>query len=389
LAWNAVFVPEPSTCAMAIAGLACGGYLVRRRREHRQRSRSLTAAVLCLALGVAFLTDGSAHAVTLDWVTVGDPGNAGQTLTYAGTPLTFGAVNYEYRIMSFEWTNSQYVQFLNAIDPDGTNPNAVYNLNMGDNARGGISFDTNASSGSKYAAKTNMGNKPVNFVSWFDAARVSNWLHKGGLVYGSTDSSASAPQNTGAYTLGTGTSGSAPAKNTNALYWVPSENEWYKAAYYRGDGVSADYWLYATQSDVLPKPVTATATGDAQRDTSTDNWANYITGADWNGQDGNVTTVGTNGGPGAYGTFDMSGNIAEWNDWNGLQGPSRGVRGGSFVSDASRMSSGTRVTLFLAEEYGVVGFRLAAVVPEPSTWAMGMGALTFATWGVFWRQIRA
>jgi hypothetical protein len=26
-------VPEPSTCMMAVAGLACGGYLVRRRRK--------------------------------------------------------------------------------------------------------------------------------------------------------------------------------------------------------------------------------------------------------------------------------------------------------------------------------------------------------------------
>jgi formylglycine-generating enzyme required for sulfatase activity len=29
-----VAVPEPSTCVMALAGLAYGGYLVRRRRKH-------------------------------------------------------------------------------------------------------------------------------------------------------------------------------------------------------------------------------------------------------------------------------------------------------------------------------------------------------------------
>jgi hypothetical protein len=29
-----VAVPEPSTYAMALAGIACGGYLVRRRRKH-------------------------------------------------------------------------------------------------------------------------------------------------------------------------------------------------------------------------------------------------------------------------------------------------------------------------------------------------------------------
>jgi len=96
-----------------------------------------------------------------------------------------------FQIMKFEWTNAQYVQFLNAVDASGTNPNAVYNTNMDSNPRGGISFTSGASDGSKYAAKTNMGEKPVNFVSWFDAARVANWLQNG-QGSGSTE--------TGAYT---------------------------------------------------------------------------------------------------------------------------------------------------------------------------------------------
>ena len=100
-----------------------------------------------------------------------------------------------FQIMKFEWTNAQYVQFLNAVDASGTNPNAVYNTNMDSNPRGGISFTSGASDGSKYAAKTNMGEKPVNFVSWFDAARVANlapeWSGVGqygdGRLYGELD----------------------------------------------------------------------------------------------------------------------------------------------------------------------------------------------------------
>jgi formylglycine-generating enzyme len=125
-----------------------------------------------VALMLASLSVSPAHAVTIDWVTVGDPGNAADDTTY-------GAVADAFQIMKFEFTNSQYTDFLNAVDPSGTNPNAVYSADMGSNARGGISFTSGAASGSKYAVKTNMGDKPVNYVSWFDAARVANWLQNG------------------------------------------------------------------------------------------------------------------------------------------------------------------------------------------------------------------
>lgn len=121
--------------------------------------RFATAALVALIL--ASLAVPNAHAVTIDWATVGDPGNANDTTGY-------GAVSYEYRIMKFEFTNDQYAAFLNAIDPDGTNPNSVYNANMGSNGRGGIT-NTGTTAGSIYAAKENMGGKPVIFVNWWDA----------------------------------------------------------------------------------------------------------------------------------------------------------------------------------------------------------------------------
>jgi len=110
--------------------------------------------------------------------------------------------------------------------------------------------------------KTNMSNKPVVYVSWFDCARYCNWLHNGKLTYNTTDSTATAPQNTGAYNVGTAITGNAVAKQADANYHIPTENEWYKAAYYKGGGANAGYWLYATQSDATPTPVTASSTGD-------------------------------------------------------------------------------------------------------------------------------
>ena len=324
--------------------------------------RRWALAVTLLSMVVAH---SPANAVTIDWVTVGDAGNTADTTGY-------GAVAYQYQIMKYEWTNAQYTAFLNAIDPDGSNPNAVYNLSMGTDVRGGIGFDSLASTGSKYSVKASMDDKPVNDVSWWDAARVSNWLHNGSQTYGSTDASATAPQNTGAYEVGTNTSGSSIAKNPGALYWLPTENEWYKAAYYAGG--SATYRTFANGFDTNPATVTADSNGNGSAGGS-GNFANHNFSADWNGQDGNVTTVGTNGGASPYGLYDMNGNVWEWNDLDGTAGILRGIRGGSLGSTTNFLSSDHRDLDVTTIENDNGGFRL---VPEPSTWALGIASVGLA-----------
>ena len=316
-----------------------------------------------------------AHAVTIDWVTVGDPGNAADT---SGQPNPAGAVAAAIQIMKFEFTNQQYTDFLNSVDPTGTNPNSVYSGNMGSNARGGIT-NTGTTNGSRYAVKSNMGDKPVNYVSWFDAARVSNWLFNGATGTSSME--------TGAYTLNNATSGNAPAVNSGATFYIPTEDQWYKAAYYKGGSTNAGYWDYATQSDTAPTAVTAGTTGIGSAG-SAGNFANYIDGADWNGQNGNVTTVGTNGGSSAYNAFDMSGNIWEWNDLTGAAGSTRGARGGYWSSfSAFSLSSSSNIAIDPSDESDVYGFRLATVVvPEPSTWVMGLAGIACGGYSLFRRR---
>ena len=305
------------------------------------------AALACLPLG------SLANAGIIEWVTVGDPGNTADT-----APAGFGAVATSFQIMKYEFTNQLYTDFLNSVDTSGTNPYSVYNANMGSNARGGISFTSGNASGSKYAARSNMGDKPVNYVSWFDAARVSNWLMNGATGSSSTE--------TGAYTLvGGQTTGTAPAVNSGATFYVPTADQWYKAAYYKGGGTNAGYWNYATQSDSDPTAVTAGLTGIGSAG-STGNFANYDSAADWNAQNGNVTTVGTNGGPSAYGAFDMSGNLYEWNDLTGAAGSSRGLRGGGWRSNAFNLSSSNGLSNDPSYENFRIGFRLASPVSGPS-----------------------
>ena len=303
------------------------------------------AALACLLLG------SIASASPIQWVTVDDTGNAADTL-----PAGFGAVAISFQIAKYEFTNQQYTDFLNSVA--ATDTYSLYNPFMGSDARGGIEQSSGSSGSYSYSVKTNMGNKPVNYVSWFDAARVSNWYQNGATSSSSTE--------TGAYTLVSGqTTGTAPAVNSGATFYVPTEDQWYKAAYYKGGGTSAGYWDYATQSDSDPTAVTAGVTGIGSAG-STGNFANYFNTADWNSLDGNVTTVGTNGGPSAYGAFDMTGNVFEWNDLTGAAGSLRGLRGGCFYNEAFSVSSSGSFPFGPSLEGSGIGFRLAGpnAVPE-------------------------
>lgn len=127
---------------------------------------------ILFAASVALIADARAS-VTIAWVTVGDAGNPADPTT------GYGAVAYEYQIGKYEVTNAEYAAFLNAVDPEGANANGIWNSSMGTDARGGIAYTANFASGTKYTIKNNMGNKPVNYISWYDAARFSNWLHNG------------------------------------------------------------------------------------------------------------------------------------------------------------------------------------------------------------------
>jgi formylglycine-generating enzyme required for sulfatase activity len=316
-------------------------------------------SLFTLAATAALITSASAS-VTIDYVSVGNAGNAADSTGY-------GAVAYAYQIGKYEVTNAQYGAFLNAADPTGANANGIYNANMGSNDRGGITYTAGAASGAKYTIRTSMGDKPVNYVSWYDAARFANWLHNG-QGSGSTE--------TGAYTLTLNTG--IITKNVGANVYLPSEDEWYKAAYYDptpGAGGGDNYWLHATQSDTAPTIASANSTGDINNPGA--NVANYASGADWGTplQNGNVTTVGSAAANNYFGTADQGGNVWEWNDAV-ISGSSRGRRGGSFTNFENFLHSSGRNDGVPTLESNIIGFRVASVnaIPEPSSMLLTMVA---------------
>ena len=288
-------------------------------------------------------------------------------ITDAGNPADvsgYGAVAAPYWIGSFELTNRQYSAFLNAVA--GTDPNALFDPLMASNPVGGIErFGPTGSY--TYASKTNMADKPVNYVTFWSVCRYTNWLHNG------LPNGAQGPNTTedGAYDL---TDPSALANNTvvrkaGAQYHLPNQDEWDKAAYYDprtaaqlGPPGDDNYWLYPNISDTPPTVATADATGNIDNDT--DPIANYDSGADWNAENGNVTTVGS-GGIGAttfYGMSDMAGNVREMLE--DIDGTNRLVRGGDFASAATALAStdsaAARLFSPIATAAGT-GFRVAAL----------------------------
>ena len=203
-------------------------------------------SLLTLAATSALITSASAS-ITMDWVNVGNPGNAADPATGS----LYGAVAYAYQIGKHEVTNSQYGAFLNA--KGASNSGAIYNADMT-----GTGITQTGSSGNfSYSVTSGFENKPVVYVSWFDAARFANWMMNG---QGSGD------METGAYTLNGATSGIITA-NIGAQVYLPSEDEWYKAAYYSAANTS--YSLYPNGQNTI-------TTADANYDFAVNSTTNDV-----------------------------------------------------------------------------------------------------------------
>jgi formylglycine-generating enzyme len=328
---------------------------------------------LALASVLWGITAGSASAqVAINTVTVGNPGNANDTTGY-------GAVGYSYDIGTFEVTANQYCDFLNAVATSSDtyslyNPNLASNPNVAGIAQGG-------SAGNYSYSVIGSGNRPVTYVSWFDAARFANWLDNGQPTGGENASTTE----TGAYNLNGAMSGVISSSLTGSGYRLPTESEWYKAAYYKGPG--GGYWTYPTSSSSLPN----SRNGSTTDPNSGNFFYNDGLGRGYNGgyavSDSTTPPTGnalTDVGAFAlatshYGTYDQGGNASEWND--AVIGSAHGLRGGSWHDSPFNVSASGRSSSNPTSETPYVGFRLVDI-PEPGVsgcMALGIAILAW-TW---------
>jgi formylglycine-generating enzyme required for sulfatase activity len=289
--------------------------------------------------------------VVIDTIPVENPGNAPDTRY---EPLGYGAVEYVYNIGKFEVTAGQYTEFLNAVA--ATDTYGLYNSSMWSSIYG-CKIERTGSSGSySYSVAAEWGDRPVNYVSWGDAARFCNWLHN--------------DQPTGAQDLTTTEDGSylldgamsdaellAITREPDATWVIPSEDEWYKAAYHYNDGVTSNYFDYPTSSDSMPSNDLVEPIDPGNNATFND--SGYTIGSPYY-----RTEVGAHeNSDSPYGTFDQGGNVWEWNEAI-LYGSYRGFRGGSFYGLGlgnylhAAYHSGSD---YPSREYFYLGFRPAEV----------------------------
>lgn len=260
----------------------------------------------------------SGNEFTIDFVNIGNAGNAADTTGY-------GAVPYQYRVGTYEITQDAITK-------------------------------ATASGMANVTAGPWTGNQPAATISWYEAAAFVNWLNTSTgnqAAYNLTFSgswSMTLWNSADAWTAG----GTNLYRHKDAFYFLPSENEWYKAAYYNPGG--SNYFLYPTASDTAPTPV---ASGTSAGTAVYSNVASV------------PAIVDSAGGLSPYGTMGQGGNVWEWSEsafdgTNNSSSGDRAIRGGFWDSSPNNLWSSLRFGGDPALEVDFVGFRVASV-PEPST----------------------
>ena len=273
---------------------------------------------------------GGANEFTIDFVNISGVTNPASGL---------GIVNNDYRMGTYEISNDQWDKFQASYGTVAGSPSDAY----GESA---------------YWAGTNV---PTNRVSWYESAQFVNYLNT------STDNQAAykftGTQGTGNYTFAlwdeadTGYDASNPYRNSNAYYFLPTEDEWAKAAYWDGTTLQT----YATIDDSAP-----------------------VRGVDTNYNLASGPWAVGSGSEELNGTYDMMGNIWEWMEipHYGTYEPSviRRRRGGSYFpyspNDVLSLTSSYQDYSGAPNDESILtGFRVASV-PEPTTLLLlGLGGL--------------
>ncbi len=260
----------------------------------------------CKTVMALMLSAGVANAA---YVTIGGAGNSND----GSGARNYGGVSYTYKISSTEVSIAEF-------QASGAGDGNEDMWNSGEHSVG-----TNA---------------PASNVSLYEAMKYCNYLTSGNVnsgYYSTSDGGLTYQANTLSHI--------AYATANGSTYFVPTEDEWYKAAYY---SVSGDnYSRYADGTGTTPTE------GGGE------------TGWHYNGvfSGANFPRDVAYGSPEQNGTVNMMGNVEEWvEDSDGI------LRGGYYYSPVDGLRSWSRTDwLGPSVETGAMGFRPVEVVPEPAT----------------------
>ena len=323
-------------------------------KANLSRSVFLFFASLCCLAGLAHADSfgSGTNTFTIPFVPIGDAGNA-QDRSFRSDGTAYGAVSYDYNISTYA---------ISQADIDAVTALGVVDLGGGAWA----------------------GNQPAADISWYQAVAFVNWLNASqgySPAYNLTDTSGTWSMTLWSTSQAFQVGGGAVDlfRNANAHYFLPSENEYYKAAYYDpnkgGPGVGG-YWEYATGSATLP---TAVASGTAANTAVYNQDPLYVR---W------PSAVNSAGGLSPYGTMGQSGNVSEWME-SPLSGDTsipndfRVLRAGQYWNSWTLLVSSARNSTEPTTSSEWYGFRVASIasVPEPSSWVLIIGSgLALLAW---------
>ena len=291
------------------------------------------------------VADGHCAVADGHWVTVGHPDNAADQ-------TGFGSVDVEFEIMEHEVTVAQYTAFLNAVATK-KDPHQLWQRAMGEHVitdlgQGGIRKDVpqcilrQGDPGQwSYVPVPDWEERPVILVNYFSILRYVNWIHNG---------RDDADTENGVYCLADGLN---VKRSSDASVWLPSEDEWYKAAYYQPEsegGPPGDYWRFPMSTMEQP--------------TKSDPGSTEVTSAAFSRGFSGILPVGSF--PNARspcGAVDMGGNVWEWTE-DAVYETKRVLRGGAAAHTWQKLQSTVRSNASPDRWYPDTGFRLARRV-EP------------------------
>lgn len=291
------------------------------------------------------------------WATIGAVGNRGYDGPDPFNQVTGrGSVNYAYRISKLEVTTGQWLEFVNTF---GQNPDAPGSVIVPP-SHWGAEIDPDQSF-MKYKLRDmpNAASVPVAGITWRTAARYCNWLHNG-------KSPEVSSLNSGAYDTSTFVDlpglqfGDQRTHSPGAKFWIPTLDEWLKAAHYDQSkfGAGQDgWWLYPTTSDTAP---VGGIPGIGQTNTKFS-----LGGAEWEIPVASYPDVRS-----PWGLLDCSGSAAEWlEDVSFANPPQARLMDGSNAGELQfadfRDQAGRVQTAPPWATYSFIGIRIASDVPSP------------------------
>jgi sulfatase modifying factor 1 len=311
-------------------------------------------AISTLAATITAIATSPAFAAPRDeWATITHAGNAPYVYQDFDLTIELGRVDHEYQIRKTEVTAGEWFEFVQAYAPYVP---VLERIDSGFTSQFvGISYNPDNTVG--YFLYPQVENRAVE-VGWRNAARFCNWLHndkastREAFEFGAYDTSTFGQKPDGTIT-------DQASRSTDSRYWLPSDDEWVKAAYFdpnKNGTDQAGYWLYPNGTD---QPLSSGVPGVGQ------------TSAGWYGSFSSIPEVGAYANvTSPWGLWDLSGGESEWCDGFNETTPlaSRPFRGSAYRSDLSFLDDRINARRSVPVTAATMGIRIAREVPPPSAW---------------------